>query len=212
MFTIIDGNSGQNICGLIFPDNSSTICIDPSTYEDEINELLERTKRTLKLVILTHLHLDHMASLESLKKRWGCRVYHGRDEYARVCGEVIENEIVVETQGDLRITLIPAPGHTKGDILVYLQIPECRVLFTGDLIFVKRCGKAIYPGSDLDAFYESIRMVDERFDDRVIVVPGHSYGGMVCANLGTIRTLNPCFGWSDREVFIREKKKMDQAV
>jgi cyclase len=67
--------------------------------------------------------------------------------------------------------LISTPGHSKGQIAVY--VPEERVVFTGDTIF-NQCQTWIYEGNP-DQWIASLRMIESLDVDYII--PGH---GPIC--------------------------------
>jgi cyclase len=73
--------------------------------------------------------------------------------------------------GDHTFHLISTPGHTAGQIAVY--IPEERVVFVGDTIF-NNCQTWIYE-ADPDAWLRSLKRI--ALLDVDVIVPGH---GAVC--------------------------------
>lgn len=88
------------------------------------------------------------------------------------------NKPTVTFRGDLTIRLgrhtfklISTPGHTKGQIAVY--IPEEKVVFTGDTIF-NNCQTWMYE-ADPDEWLKSLKYLESL--DVAFIVPGH---GPVC--------------------------------
>ena len=73
--------------------------------------------------------------------------------------------------GDHTFELISTPGHTPGQIAVF--IPEEKVVFTGDTIF-NQCQTWLY-ASDVDGWLESLEVLKAL--DAEYIVPGH---GPVC--------------------------------
>lgn len=73
--------------------------------------------------------------------------------------------------GDTTFELISTPGHTRGQIAVY--VPQERVLFTGDTIF-HACQTWHYT-SDIDVWIKSLDLL--RTLDVDYIVPGH---GPIC--------------------------------
>jgi glyoxylase-like metal-dependent hydrolase (beta-lactamase superfamily II) len=61
------------------------------------------------------------------------------------------------TVGDLRLQVIPTPGHSPGSLTFYW--PEGKALFTGDLIFYQGLGRTDLPGGDGEVLKESIRRI-----------------------------------------------------
>ncbi len=75
-------------------------------------------------------------------------------------------------QGDTTFQLISTPGHTDGQIAVF--IPERKVLFTGDTIF--NGVQTWHYASNIEQWISSLRKLKQL--DANIVVPGH---GPVCS-------------------------------
>ena len=73
--------------------------------------------------------------------------------------------------GDHTFELISTPGHTPGQIAVF--IPEEKVVFTGDTIF-NQCQTWLY-ASDVDGWLESLEVLKALDADHI--VPGH---GPIC--------------------------------
>lgn len=73
--------------------------------------------------------------------------------------------------GDHNFELISTPGHSKGQIAVY--IPEEKVVFTGDTIF-NQC-QTWFHEADPDQWLDSLKLIDSLDVD--YIVPGH---GPVC--------------------------------
>jgi len=72
--------------------------------------------------------------------------------------------------GDLEIKLIPSPGHTPSNIVVYL--PRCKVLFAGDTIYSRYPPNTKFTTPKL--IKEWIRALNHLYTlDISIIIPGH---------------------------------------
>lgn len=124
------------------------VVIDPgSPYEDEqaalhqfIEELLSEG-RSLKEVIVTHLHQDHVGGVNALRERFGGSVraaaHRLTAEPLRGSVEIdrfIEEGDAIELSGEPRITLraMHTPGHARGHLSFYEE--RMGALIAGDNI------------------------------------------------------------------------------
>ncbi|EQA46295.1 metallo-beta-lactamase domain protein [Leptospira broomii serovar Hurstbridge str. 5399] len=130
-------------------------------------------------VIVSHLHWDHIGGMESLRKRGPIRILLSKEEaedagkpfaifhgYAPKAlsidfeGSVLPDQNyyempilgkVLDLFGDGSVWIIPAFGHTKGEIAVLLNTPNEPLLFTFDASHLKvGFEKTIPPGATVD--------------------------------------------------------------
>ena len=167
---IFAGEFGSN-CWLIADDTSEAAVIDPSPEIDIIKEALESRGVTLKYILLTHGHFDHMTSCDTLRDFTGAPLaIHRADADALVnsyfnCSRVFMNcdivyrpaEILLEDGdelkfGTLTVKTIHTPGHTKGSCC--FLIGDC--LFTGDTLFDGSVGRCDLPGGDERELMQSL--------------------------------------------------------
>ena len=93
-------------------------------------------------ILVTHHHADHTDGIAELKSETGCRVIGPKAEASQIQGL---DEVVAEgdsfTFGPHRIDVLDTPGHTAGHIS--LVIPDQKMAFVGDTLFVMGCGRII---------------------------------------------------------------------
>jgi len=124
------------------------LIVDPgSPYDDEqqalwncITELLNEG-RTLRGLVLTHLHPDHVGGVEALRKQLGGTVRVLAHELTAealngVIGvdDLLKDGDVIELEGNPKITLhtIHSPGHARGHLCFHEK--KTGALITGDNI------------------------------------------------------------------------------
>ena len=159
-------------CGL-YQENAYLLCpegtrdallIDPGDDLNGLKRALEDSGRTLRAILLTHGHFDHMLAAQPLSRITGAAVYvHPLDQellcdgdknaYDPGCAslpcpvdfeaEELGDEIEV---CDLRFRVLHTPGHTRGSVCYYDE--ENGILFSGDTLFCAGFGRMdLYGGS-----------------------------------------------------------------
>ncbi len=111
----------------------------------------------LKLILLTHMHGDHVLGAQRLRALTGAKIHAGQGDAAHLRGggpreallstyelpDVVlhPTDIDVElrggetlTLGDVQLEVIATPGHTPGSLCFLLHIGQQRILFTGDTV------------------------------------------------------------------------------
>ena len=172
---------------LIDSDNNCLV-IDPSKQYSGIINYIQKNNLTLKGVLLTHGHYDHIRGVELLINSFNMPVYIGFDEVDLIkdpyknCSFMLgnpysfEKELTsVSDQEILKllnevIVCIGTPFHTQGSICYYL--PKSGVLFTGDFLFKGSVGRSDLPTGTPRTFSSSIAKLMVLPDDTKIY-PGH---------------------------------------
>ena len=177
-------------------ERGEAFAVDAGMYEEAerlaFDRFLKQRQLTLKFLINTHLHLDHIFGNRFITDRYGAPLYYAKeDEFLlndfasqaaafglRVGGEhlppVSENAFSGHfslTFAGTEIKMIPAPGHSPGSVLVYL--PSESLLFSGDTLFRGGVGRTDLPGGNTVQLKESLKMTAAAFDESVKILPGH---------------------------------------
>lgn len=154
-----------------------TALIDPAWQPGDLASFLKKEGLTLKLILLTHAHPDHVNGVAFFTdKLEGLPVYLNAEDYGmlenRPAGlrNAVEGERIKIGRGE--ITVMRTAGHTQGSVC-YL-VPGA--VFSGDTLFVGECGRVDLPGSSAEALYNSfVRLA--ALPDGDTMYPGHSYNG-----------------------------------
>lgn len=150
-----------------------------------ISEELAARGWTLKLIVSTHGHWDHVGDNAAIAAHTGAAIaVHAADRDRLVHPEplfapfeippsvpaVELSEGGVIRFGGLRLEVLHTPGHTEGSVCLLAR--DAGILFSGDTLFAGGWGRVDLPGGSAAAMVESIaRLAD--LDDPVRVVPGH---------------------------------------
>lgn len=146
--------------------------IDAPGATDLILEFIKENNLSLKYIINTHSHHDHIADNQLIKEKTGALILmHSLDNitYGKADIEVSEDDTV--NVGEIEFKVIHTPGHTPGGICLYTK----GYLFTGDSLFVGDSGRTDLPGGSRTDLGASLRKIMKLPND-TIVYPGHNYG------------------------------------
>ena len=160
----------------------------------------------LKLLLLTHGHVDHVQDVARIKRQFGCPIgchpltgpMISDREFFRSFGFALEIEpvqpdfLIEETPSrdflGSQFQVLDVPGHCPGSLCFFL--PNDRLLIGGDLLFAGSIGRGDLPGGDIDLLVQEIRKKIFPLGDDVTVLPGHGPP----TKIGTERRTNPFVG------------------
>jgi hydroxyacylglutathione hydrolase len=174
------------------------LVIDPGDEVSRILELLGRHKLTVKAIVSTHAHIDHVGGLYKLRQYTGAPVlmhrddvplYQGMDVQAAFLGvptpEIGEIDQLL-TEGDLlqwgslSAQVMHTPGHSPGSISLYVPQDAGKVatavrpqLFAGDTLFAGSIGRTDLWGGSMETILDSLRGKLLQLPDDTVVHPGH---------------------------------------
>ena len=152
-------------------NGKEAVIIDPADSAKGIIRYLNDKELTLKAILLTHGHFDHIYAVNELREAYGIPVYaSAREEellrhpglnmsarYGRPCRvedcTLLEDGQVLEIAG-MRFEVLATPGHTKGSVCYYVK--EDNVLFSGDTLFMDSYGRTDFAGGSEKEIYDSI--------------------------------------------------------
>jgi len=163
----------DNYAYLIIDDSvKQAACIDPA----EAGLVLAAAKEEgveIIAVYTTHHHSDHAAgNPEMLKKLPECKIYGGRLDNVASCTDPLDHGDVLSI-GNIEVTALHTPGHTRGSISYYCTEGDDKAVFTGDTMFVGGCGR-IFECTAQD-LYKSLSEVLGVLPDETQVYVGHEY-------------------------------------
>jgi hydroxyacylglutathione hydrolase len=126
------------------------IVVDPGDAEPVL-ENLKRLNLTLKTILITHHHSDHIDGVSTLLEAFSdVTVYAPKlEHYTFKHKSVSEPDVIELADFDIKLAVIDVPGHTLGHIAYYVghepeQLGEnslAKLLFCGDTLFGAGCGR-----------------------------------------------------------------------
>jgi hydroxyacylglutathione hydrolase len=149
------------------------VIIDSGGPAEPLLEAIEREELTVKHLLLTHHHHDHVAENHVYQERLGVEIRAHPLEAERLLDvdRAIEPGELLEV-GGLRIDGLHTPGHTDG--MLTFRVNDTDV-FTGDTLFKGSVGGVRAPGSTtFEELKESIMDVLMKLPPETRVHPGHT--------------------------------------
>ena len=177
-------------CTYLISEKNDALLIDPAWDMNFISHTLTQKNLTLRGVLFTHGHFDHVKFAQQLLQQTGLKGYLEEKDIS-LAG--IDPQFLHTYSGaqqfkigpfDIRIT--PTPGHTAGSVCIQIG----NALFTGDTLFPGACGRTDLPTSDPRAMRQSLVELSRLPEDTQIFA-GHSYGGKCSSTIGYERVNNP---------------------
>jgi glyoxylase-like metal-dependent hydrolase (beta-lactamase superfamily II) len=191
-------------CTILGDEQSrEAIVVDPGYDIPRILATLAKHQLTVRQIVVTHAHIDHIASALDLKQITGAPILYSAadlplaammDEQAAWIG--VEPPTVkppdhspadlesISVRG-LDAQVIHTPGHTEGSLCLHL--PSESLLLAGDTLFAGSVGRTDLPGGNHGKLIRSIRERLLPLPDTTLVIPGHG----PATTIGEERVSNP---------------------
>lgn len=170
-------------------DTREAIVVDPGDEVPRILASLAGHGLTLRQIIVTHAHIDHIGGAYELRQATGASIgYHPFDiPLIRMIGlqaaflrlkkplvalpdEELEHGSLVRV-GSIECSILHTPGHTRGSICVYLPLHS--LLLTGDTLLAGSLGRTDMPGGSSLKLMRSLTNKLMPLPSATLVIPGH---------------------------------------
>jgi len=199
-------------CSILGDEASrEAIVVDPGDDIPRILALLAKHNLTVKQIVITHAHIDHVAGAHRLKQLTGAPILYNQNDlplvkmmdvqatWLGIPTPIVSNPDDTLDDGKLIVigacpersrrgltgSILHTPGHTEGSVCLYL--PDHTLLLAGDTLFAGSVGRTDLPGGNTSKLLHSIHERLLTLPDDVTVIPGHGPR----TTIGSERASNP---------------------
>ncbi len=186
--------------------SGDALVIDPAAEVEGLISLAEKRHVTIKTIVNTHGHVDHIGGNAEMKKRTGAHIVVHEDDADMLVNTPLELLRMFDAEpsppadrtvldgdiieaGEVKLRVIHTPGHSPGSMALYME----GYVFTGDTVFVEAVGRTDLPGGSWEIMFDSIKRKLLALPDETVVLPGHNYGRATTSTIGHERKHNPFF-------------------
>lgn len=188
VFTFNGGGYAANTYVLSESESGDAILFDPSCDPIEMEDFFSANGMTLRYIVLTHAHYDHMLTLNETRAHFiGVPVLVGKGDEpafsdARVnCAYLfgvpsvdfgVPDRTVTEGDelalGSEKVTVMSTPGHTPGCCCFLAG----DIMITGDTLFEDSIGRSDFIGGNINTLVSSLKRLMS-LDRDYEIFPGH---------------------------------------
>ncbi len=187
-------------------EGGEALVIDPGDEIERVLAVLRKHRLKVKLIAITHGHIDHIGGAKKLKEATGAPVYmneadlglyRAMPQQAQMIGlpwvpEITSIDAPLREGDVLRVgpadgSVLHTPGHTQGSVSIYFPEAGGKLLFAGDTLFQGSIGRTDLPGGNTQQILRSLHGKLLALADDTLVVPGHG----PLTTIGRERAENP---------------------
>ncbi len=203
MLSCVVGSVMTNCYILIEEKTRQAALIDPGDEADRLLEVCEKQGLSIKAILLTHGHYDHILAVGRLREKTGAPVYAAEAETS-LLGDaqinlsaswegrstVVTADVCLQDSEEISlfghtVRMLLTPGHTAGSCCYLL--PEEGWLFSGDTLFYESYGRTDLPTGSSAQIRRSLRERLFALPQETEVFPGHGEG----TTIGHEKKYNP---------------------
>jgi hydroxyacylglutathione hydrolase len=190
---IFEFNPFQENTYVLYDETLECVIIDPGCSnreeESELVDFIAHNKLTVKLILNTHCHVDHVLGNWFAKTKFAVdlripeheqvvltavRIYaptYGFHTYQEATPDMYLKEGDIVRFGNQSLDVLFVPGHSPGHVAFYH--PAQKLVIGGDVLFYNSIGRTDLPGGNFETLIDSIHKKLFTLPDEVIVYPGH---------------------------------------
>ena len=195
----------------LLADNQSreAVIIDPvDETKDRDISIIEELDLDLKYIIETHIHADHITSSCPLKNRFkDAKIVLAKGNPVN-CADLFLEDSEIINFGNFELKGIKTPGHTNGCMTYSIE----DMLFTGDALLIRSCGRCDFQEGSSANLFESLNKLFS-FPDATKVFPAHDYSGRTMTTILEEKKYNEMIGGNiDKKTFMDRVDNMQLSL
>ncbi len=173
---------------IVASECGNAVLIDAPAQADYILNEIESHGLTLKKILLTHGHFDHVGAVADLVDATGCEVYIHEMDLKKLSdddegllinvfrvrglrtfdGALGVNDGDIIKQDELEFDVVHTPGHTSGSVCYIIN----DVMFSGDTLFARSVGRTDMPDGNYSNLMFSMGII-KKLGGNLRILPGH---------------------------------------
>jgi hydroxyacylglutathione hydrolase len=178
----------QENCYLVRHESGEAVLVDPGEDAAEILELVKSSNSSVKAILLTHAHFDHVGAVQATREALKVEVWL----HPEARGQFMQSHLAAQrwnipftqpdapdhellagtwTLGELEFEVLFTPGHAPGHVSLYSKAGG--FVLSGDALFKSGIGRTDLPGSDHVSLISSIRTQLFTLPGETVVFSGH---------------------------------------
>ncbi len=183
------GELAVNCYFLVNQETGEALIFDPGDEVEKLQDFARKNGWSIKAILLTHGHSDHMGGVNELREQTGAKVYAMEEEKPLLSNAmknlsifIQKKPIMVEADEYLRdgqelelcgigLKVLLTPGHTPGGCCYYCR--EAGAVFSGDTLFCGSVGRSDFPGGSMSELVRSVKEKLFLLPEDTKVYPGH---------------------------------------
>jgi len=181
---------------VICTETGKAFGVDPGISPESLLNVVRERGLVLEILGNTHGHNDHIAGNAEVLRATGAKLAASPIDVPDPDIPLSEGSRI--QVGEVIIDVLHTPGHSPGAVV--FNPPGA--LITGDTLFVTRCGRADFAGSDPAALYHSLLRL-AAYPPETKVFPGHDYGPKPNSTIAYEREHNVYIRCPDLDSFIK---------
>ena len=183
---------------------SEAALVDPVRERYDTYKLVLGARRlTLRMILETHMHADHLMLNRAARESLGAPVIMHRESPSPLVDRHVDDGEVI-TLGGEHIEVWHTPGHTPDSVCYRVS----GAVLTGDTLLIGGSGRTDFPGGDAGKQWDAVTQRLFALPDETVVYPAHDYKGNTTSTIGEEKRHNPRVAGRTRDEFIALMAKL----